>query len=72
VHLPTESDWGDYQDDLDTKYAHDLFAGRTNEEMQVHFRRNPIERTDEFEMDAASAVSLLRPGVSRFRDGKGL
>lgn len=47
MHVPTESDWGDYEADLDAKYAHDLFAGRTNEEMRVHFRRNPIERTDE-------------------------
>jgi hypothetical protein len=47
VSVPTEKDWGDYQADLDTKYAHDLFAGRTNQEMQVHFRRNPIERADE-------------------------
>jgi hypothetical protein len=47
VSIPTESDWGSYQSDLDQKYAHDLFAGHSNEEMQHHFRRNPIERTDE-------------------------
>ena len=45
--VPTEKDWGDYQSDLDRKYAHDLFAGHTNEQMRPHFRRNPIERTDE-------------------------
>lgn len=45
--VPTESDWGDYQSDLDANYAHDLFGGRTNEEMQAHFRLNPIERTSE-------------------------
>jgi len=45
--VPTESDWGDYQSDLDAKCAHDLFGGRTNEEMQAHFRLNPIERTSE-------------------------
>jgi hypothetical protein len=28
-------------------YAHELFAGRTNKQMQPHFRRNPIERYDE-------------------------
>lgn len=47
MSVPTEKDWGDYQADLDQKYAHDLFAGRTNEEMQPHFRLNPIERTSE-------------------------
>jgi len=45
--VPTEADWGDYRTDLDQKYAHDLFAGHSNEEMQPHFYRNVIERTDE-------------------------
>jgi hypothetical protein len=45
--VPTEAQWGDYQDDLDQSYAHKLFAGRTNEEMLPHFRKNVIERTDE-------------------------
>jgi hypothetical protein len=45
--VPTEAEWGDYLADLDQKYAHDLFAGHTNEEMQPHFYRNVIERTDE-------------------------
>jgi hypothetical protein len=45
--VPTEEDWGDYHSDLDWEYSHDFFAGHTNEEMRPHFRRNPIERTDE-------------------------
>jgi len=45
--IPTEADWGDYQGDLDQAYAHKLFAGRSNQEMIPHFRRNVIERTDE-------------------------
>ena len=45
--VPTEEEWGDYQADLDRKYAHDLFAGHTNEEMQPHFYRNVIELADE-------------------------
>ncbi|HZV88613.1 MAG TPA: hypothetical protein VFF95_13770 [Candidatus Binatus sp.] len=45
--IPTEADWGDYQGDLDRAYAHKLFAGRSNQEMIPHFRRNVIERTDE-------------------------
>ncbi|MGA8408595.1 MAG: hypothetical protein WB680_15575 [Candidatus Acidiferrales bacterium] len=45
--VPSEADWGDYQDDLDQSYAHELFAGRTNEEMLPHFRSNVIERTSE-------------------------
>jgi hypothetical protein len=45
--LPTERDWGDYKSDLDQNHAHSVFAGRTNEEVQPLFRRNPIGMTDE-------------------------
>jgi|SRR5579859_3283321 len=45
--VPTEDDWGDYRADLEMKDAHDFFAGRTNEEMQPHFRRNPLSRRDD-------------------------
>jgi hypothetical protein len=47
MNVPTEADWGNYEDDLDQKQAHDLFGGRTNHEMLPHFQRNVIERTDE-------------------------
>lgn len=43
MHLPTEADWGDYASDLDQKWAHDQFAGRTNQEMRGYFYRNVIE-----------------------------
>jgi hypothetical protein len=45
--VPTEADWGDYQADLDQSSAHELFAGRTNQEMLPYFRRNVIERASE-------------------------
>ena len=45
--VPTEKDWGNWKDDLDQEYAHGLFAGKTNDEMQPHFRRCVIERVDE-------------------------
>jgi hypothetical protein len=47
MSVPTEAEWGEYQAELDQNYAHDLFAGRTNEEMLPHFRENVIERTSE-------------------------
>jgi|SRR5579871_3795992 len=47
MSVPTENDWGDYRSDLDQEYAHRVFAGRTNEEMQPHFRANVIERAGE-------------------------
>jgi hypothetical protein len=47
MSVPSEAAWGNYHADLDQNYAHTMFAGRTNEEMLPHFRRNVIERTDE-------------------------
>lgn len=47
MRVPTEAEWGDYQADLDQDDAHTMFAGRTNQEMLPHFRRNVIERTCE-------------------------
>jgi hypothetical protein len=45
--IPAEADWGDYQADLDQEWAHRLFVGKSNDEMQQHFRNNPIEATSD-------------------------
>lgn len=45
--VPSESDWENYQDDIDATHAHDLFIGKTNEQMREQFQRCVIERTDE-------------------------
>jgi hypothetical protein len=45
--VPTEQDWGNYQDDLDQKHAHQMFANKTNAEVQRYFQNNAIETTDE-------------------------
>jgi hypothetical protein len=45
--VPTEEDWGDYKSDLDQNYAHSVFAGRTNQEMQRSFWENVLERTSD-------------------------
>ena len=47
MRVPTEAEWGDYQVDMDRFYAHTMFAGRTNQEMIPHFRRNVLEFTSE-------------------------
>lgn len=47
MRVPSESEWGDYEADLDQDYAHKMFAGRTNQEMVPHFRRNVIACTGE-------------------------
>jgi hypothetical protein len=48
-HIPTESDWGDYRDDLDQNWAHDHYGGRSNGEMQEYFRKNPIEAASDLQ-----------------------
>jgi hypothetical protein len=45
--VPREEDWENYTEDLDADYAHKIFFGKTNEEMQPAFRRCVIERVDE-------------------------
>jgi UDP:flavonoid glycosyltransferase YjiC (YdhE family) len=45
--VPTEQDWGNYQDDLDQNDAHQKFAGKTNEQVQRYFRENVIMTTDD-------------------------
>jgi hypothetical protein len=64
--VPTEAEWGDYQGDPDQTCAHKLFAGRTNQEMLQHFRRNVIERTDELDgcRNLRSAPTFLDFGIS--------
>jgi hypothetical protein len=47
MRVPTEGEWGDYQADLEQDYAHKMFAGRTNQEMLPHFRRDLIKLTGE-------------------------
>ena len=45
--VPTEDEWENYCDDLDTEYAHRIFSGKTNDELQKEFRRSVIERASE-------------------------
>jgi hypothetical protein len=45
--VPTEADWGDYKADLDQKWAHDMFAGHTNNEMRQRFCENVLEATED-------------------------
>jgi len=46
--IPTEEDWGDYTSDLDWDYAHRIFAGKANDEVQADFKRNAMGRAEEF------------------------
>jgi hypothetical protein len=48
MQIPTEEQWGDYKDELDEEYAHRMFAGKSNDEMQVAFEENVLARTEDF------------------------
>lgn len=47
--IPTEADWGDWNNDLDQKHAHGVYAGRSNEEMQHRFITAPVAAAGELE-----------------------
>jgi len=47
VRVPVNEDWGDYKQDLDQIFAYNIFAGKSNSEVQKFFLQNVIERTDE-------------------------
>ena len=46
--IPGSDDWSGYKDDLDVKYAHRLFFGKSTAEVQQYFGgTSSIERADE-------------------------
>jgi hypothetical protein len=47
MRIPSEADWGNYEDDLDQEYGHRIFFGKNAEETIPLFERNVIERADE-------------------------
>ncbi|MBC3873418.1 hypothetical protein [Undibacterium flavidum] len=46
-HIPSEEDWGNYQDDLDQNYAHGIFAGRDSTQVMSAFARSSIDRAED-------------------------
>nr|WP_159063700.1 hypothetical protein [Thaumasiovibrio occultus] len=49
MNIPNDDDWEDAKEvgELDLPFAYRLFAGKSNAEMQPHFKANPIERSFE-------------------------
>jgi hypothetical protein len=45
--IPTEADWEDYSDHLDIKYAHDMFIGKTNEQMLSEYKDRVLSRSED-------------------------
>lgn len=47
MQIPSREDWGDFEDDLDARYAFKVFFGKSISEAVPLIQENPIERTDE-------------------------
>ena len=45
--IPTEKDWAGYENDMDAAYAHKIFFGKSNDQVQDEFKRCVIERVSE-------------------------
>ena len=48
--IPTEDQWADWQSDMELKYAHQIFSGKSNKEIQEEFYRSVIERSHELRL----------------------
>lgn len=47
--IPTEADWGEWQEDLDAAHTHNRFAGRTLEEAEQLFAAFPLGASEDLE-----------------------
>jgi hypothetical protein len=64
-HIPTEEDWGNYKDNLDSNYTHKTFYGKSNHEMQQKFKENVIELVEDLRWMPEKAFQYYMIG---FRD----
>jgi hypothetical protein len=68
MNIPSESDWENYQDDLDAEYAHRIFAGKTNDQVQLDFYRCVIERASELSFMPIKPFQYYMLGFKQFID----
>ena len=65
MRIPSEADWGNYKDDLDQEYGHQVFFGKNAEETTPLFERNVIERAEEIQF---MPVTPFRYYILAFRN----
>ncbi len=65
LSIPTENDWGNWHVNLDQSFAHDLYFGKSNSEMNAHFLNAPIEAAGELQFIASIPFQYY---VIGFRD----
>lgn len=65
MHVPSETQWGNWQDDLDTAYAHRVLNGKTLDEVAALFAENPIEVAESLQFTPCQvAVFYLQGCIS--------
>lgn len=47
LNIPCEEDWENYSYDMDIADAYENFSGKSNDEMQLEFKKNVIERSSD-------------------------
>lgn len=45
--IPTDQDWENYKSDLDAKYAHGIYFGKTNSEMLPLYKDHVLSRSED-------------------------
>ncbi len=68
MNIPTEQDWENYWDDLDAKWAHKVFAGKSNDEVQVAFRNCVIEKMSDLWFMPIKPFQYYMYGFKQFID----
>jgi len=68
--IPTEEQWGNYKDDLDEEYAHRMFAGKSNDEVQVLFEQNVIERSEDLRWMPKMPFQYYMLGFKQFIENR--
>ena len=68
MDIPTEEEWENYKDDLDANYAHGIFYGKSNNEVQKHFKRSVIERASELSFMPIKPFQYYVLGFKQFID----
>jgi hypothetical protein len=66
--VPNEYDWGNFKADLELEYAHKIFFGKSNQNVQADFYRSVIERTSELEVMPRPVFQYYMLGFKDFME----
>ena len=64
--IPSKEDWGNFESDLDKKYAFQIFYGKSNEEMESEYLKNVIGRTTDLKFMPSKPFLYYMMGFEKF------